>query len=112
MNTKQKRKLSVKRKIRNPNRHILSVFRSNKHIYAQILDPKTGNTVVGASDLGFDKKGKVKSKVEKAQAVGEEIAKLAKKAKIIDVVFNRREFKFHGRVKALAQKAREGGLNF
>ncbi len=92
----------------------LSVFRSGKHIYAQLIDDKKGVTLASASSLDKDVKGKVKSTstVEAAKAVGEAIAKKAKKAKVDHVVFDRGGYLFHGRVKALADAAREHGLQF
>lgn len=112
MNNKTKRKYRVTNKIKGINRPMLRVFRSNKHIYAQISDPALGKTVVGVSDMDLSKKDDTKTKMERAELVGEKIALLAKKAKIKNVVFNRGMYKYHGRVKALAQKARENGLNF
>lgn len=86
----------------------LSVFRSSKHVYAQLIDDTRGETLVAASDVDFEKG----SKVEQARAVGQELAKRALKAKIKKVVFDRGRYKYHGRVKALAEGAREGGLAF
>lgn len=92
----------------------LSVFRSNKFIYAQVIDDVKGKTVVSFSEkkLAKDILAKAKTKLEKAALVGEEIAKLAKKAKVTKVVFDRGGYKYHGRVKALAEGARKGGLEF
>jgi len=90
----------------------LSVFRSNQHIYAQIIDQKNGKTLVTASSTDKDVKVKLGSNVEAAKAVGTLVAERAKKAKIKDVVFDRSGYLYHGRVKALADAAREGGLNF
>lgn len=86
----------------------LSVFRSNKFIYAQLIDDANAMTLVSASDVK-ETKGK---KVERAKAVGAEIAKLASAKKIKTVVFDRGGFLYAGRVKALAEGAREGGLTF
>ncbi|MBN1494403.1 50S ribosomal protein L18 [Candidatus Peregrinibacteria bacterium] len=86
----------------------LVVFKSNANIYAQIIDDDAKKTLVAASDLK-SKKGK---KQESAKSVGTEIAKKALDAKITKVVFDRNGFKYHGRVKALAEGAREGGLKF
>ena len=88
----------------------LAVFRSSEHIYAQIIDDENGQTVVTVSDLSM-KKGK-STKSDLAKKVGIEIAKKAKEAKIESVVFDRGGHKFHGRVKILAEGAREGGLKF
>ena len=92
----------------------LSVFRSGKHIYAQLIDDSKGVTLASASSLDADVKGKVKSTstVEAAKTVGEVIAKKAKDAKVKEVVFDRGGYLFHGRVKALADSAREHGLSF
>jgi large subunit ribosomal protein L18 len=86
----------------------LSVFRSNKFIYAQIIDDASGVTLAAASDVK-EAKGK---KVERAKTVGTELAKKAKAQKIESVVFDRGGFLYAGRVKALAEGAREGGLTF
>lgn len=92
----------------------LSVFRSGKHIYAQLIDDSKGQTLAAASTLDKDVKGKVKSTstVDAAKAVGEVIAQKAKKANVKEVVFDRGGYLFHGRVKALAEGAREAGLSF
>ena len=92
----------------------LSVFRSGKHIYAQLIDDAKGVTLASASSLDKDVKANVKSTstVEAAKSVGLVIAKKAKEAKVSTVVFDRGGYLFHGRVKALADAAREGGLSF
>ena len=92
----------------------LSVFRSGQHIYAQLIDDSKGITVAAASSLDKDVKAAVKSTstVEAAKAVGAAIAKKAKAAKVELVVFDRGGYLFHGRVKALADSARENGLAF
>ena len=93
----------------------LCVFRSNTGIYAQIIDDETRTTLVSASSLDKDLKIlKIKngSNVEAAKVVGEAIAKKATKAKITKVVFDRGGYLYHGRVKALAEAARENGLEF
>ncbi len=87
----------------------LCVFRSNTNIYAQLIDDETGKTLAAASDLKIKKKG---TKSEAAKKVGEEIASKAIALKIEAVVFDRAGFSYHGRVKALAEGAREGGLKF
>jgi len=89
----------------------LCVFRSLKHIYAQIVDDTEGKTLVSASDLELKKKKGMK-KVEIAKEVGKLIAKKALEKKIEKVSFDRSGYKYHGRVKALAEGAREGGLKF
>ena len=90
----------------------LSVFRSGKHIYAQLIDDALGATLASASSL--DKQAKVKSgsTQDAAATVGKLIAERAKKAKVDNVVFDRGGYIFHGRVKALAEAAREAGLAF
>jgi large subunit ribosomal protein L18 len=91
------------------NRLRLSVFRSNNYVYAQIIDGK-GNTVVGVSEKKVTKDAKI-APTERAKQVGQEIAKLAIAKKIKDVAFDKGRFAYHGRVKAVAEGAREGGLN-
>lgn len=88
----------------------LCVFRSSKHIYAQIVDDSKGATVVQASTLTID--GLKGANKKSAHAVGVAVAKLALDKKIKDVVFDRNGYLYHGRVQALADGAREGGLNF
>ena len=88
----------------------LSVFRSNKEIYAQIIDDEKQVTVVSASSL--NEKAAKGTKSEIAKSVGKEIAEKAKKAGIETVVFDRNGYLYHGRVKSLADAAREGGLKF
>jgi large subunit ribosomal protein L18 len=90
----------------------LSVHRSGRHIYAQVIDDAAGKTVASASTLDKDLKGKANATREGAAAVGKAIAERAKKAGVSSVVFDRGGFLFHGRVKALADAAREGGLEF
>ena len=90
----------------------LNVFRSNANITAQIIDDEKGVTLVSASTLEKDLKIKNGGNVEAAKLIGEEIAKRAKKAKITKVVFDRGGYLYHGRVKALAEAARENGLEF
>lgn len=85
----------------------LSVFKSNKYLYAEIIDDMTGRTLAAASSLKFNKKVK-----EPARAVGQTIAKLAGEKKIKNVVFDRGGYVYTGKVKALADGAREGGLVF
>jgi large subunit ribosomal protein L18 len=92
----------------------LSIHRSSEHIYAQVIDDAKGVTVAAASTLEKDLKGSLKTGADKAAAaaVGKLVAERAVKAGIKDVVFDRGQFLYHGRVKALADAAREGGLNF
>lgn len=93
----------------------LSVFRSNSYIYGQLVDDERGRTIISCSDLGLFSKGakrkKIK-KVERAKEVGLAIAKKALEKKIKMVVFDRGGYKYQGRVKSLADGAREGGLKF
>ena len=92
----------------------LSVFRSSKHIYAQVIDDATGHTLAAASSLEKDARGSLKTGADKAAAehVGALLAERAKKAGVEAVVFDRGGYLFHGRVKALADAARKAGLNF
>ncbi|MDF2097261.1 50S ribosomal protein L18 [Aquibaculum arenosum] len=92
----------------------LSVFRSSKHIYAQVIDDAKGATLVAASTIDPDLKGKLKSGADTAAAaeVGKLIAERAKQAGVAEVVFDRGGYIYHGRVKALAEAAREAGLSF
>ncbi len=92
----------------------LSVHRTNQHIYAQVIDDDKGVTVAAASTLEADVRGKLKvgSNAEAAAVVGKLIADRAKSAGVEKVVFDRGGFLYHGRVKALADAAREAGLNF
>jgi large subunit ribosomal protein L18 len=92
----------------------LSVFRSAKNIYAQVIDDQKGMTLAAASTLeeGFKKDGKTGADKAAAAAIGKLIAERAAKAGVTDVVFDRGAYLYHGRVKALAEGAREGGLKF
>jgi large subunit ribosomal protein L18 len=109
----QQRKNRVRAKVKAVGRPRLSVFRSNKYIYAQIIDEK-GKTLVSLSskDLSQKLKETAKSKTQEAAVLGEEIAAASKKKKVSKVVFDRGAYKYHGRVKALAEGARKGGLSF
>jgi len=92
----------------------LNVFRSNTHIYAQVIDDTTGRTLISASSLDKELKGKVKNggNVTAAAAVGRLVAERALKANVRAVVFDRGGYKYHGRIKALAEASREKGLKF
>ena len=90
----------------------LAVFRSNKQIYAQIIDDVAGNTIVAASSKDKSLEGKKVTKIEQAKLVGSLIGEKAKQVGVSDVKFDRGGFIFHGRVKALAEAARETGLKF
>jgi len=114
--TSDRRKARVRRalKARANGRPRLSVFRSGKNIYAQIIDDASGRTLAAASTLDKDVKASSKNGATQsaAEATGKLIAERAKKAKVSDVIFDRGAYIFHGRVKALADAAREGGLSF
>lgn len=97
-----------KRIVGTKDRPRLSVFRSNQHIYAQIIDDQTGKTLAAVADLSLDKMQKNK----KAYEVGKKLAEKAQKLKIKKVVFDRGGFLYHGRVAELGKGAREGGLEF
>ena len=116
VNIEQRRKARVRRTIRERanGRPRLSVFRSSKQIYAQIIDDEKGATLVAASSLEKDQRSSLKTGADTAaaKAIGLLIAKRAAEKGIKDVVFDRGSYMYHGRVKALAEGAREGGLNF
>jgi len=97
-----------------PNKPRLCVFRSLNHIYAQVIDDTKGHTLVAASSLDPDTRAQMdgKSKSGQAEAVGTAIAKRALSQGITEIAFDRGGYKYHGRVKALAEAARQGGLKF
>ena len=104
-------KLGIRKKVQGTTgRPRLSVFRSNRGIYAQLIDDSKGHTVAFASSMETEKKGKLN--VEISKTVGLKVAQRAKEAGIEQVVFDRNGYLYHGNVKALAEGAREGGLNF
>ncbi|HEX7074377.1 MAG TPA: 50S ribosomal protein L18 [Hyphomicrobiaceae bacterium] len=111
---RRKRRVRSALRKRTKGRPRLSVHRSSKHIYAQVIDDSKGHTVATASSLDKDLRGKLKTGADKAAAaeVGRLVAERAIKAGVAAVVFDRGGFKYHGRVKALADAAREGGLQF
>ena len=112
---RERRKLRIRKKVNGTEaRPRLSVFRSAKHIYAQVIDDATGATLAHASTLSKDLKGTLDedNKVEAAKKVGALIAKICKSKEISQVVFDRNGYMYHGRVSALAQAAREAGLEF
>ena len=114
MTSKIERRLKIKRGIRakisgSASRPRMTVFRSNKQIYVQLIDDLTGVTLASASSLGMTEKV---AKKEQAAKVGELIAKKAQEAGITTVVFDRNGFLYHGRVKQLADAARNAGLKF
>jgi large subunit ribosomal protein L18 len=90
----------------------LSIHRSGRHIYAQVIDDEAGRTIAAASTLDKDLRGSAGATKDAAQTVGKRIAERASAAGVKAVVFDRGGFLFHGRVKALADAAREGGLEF
>ena len=112
----ERRKARVRKalKARAFGRPRLSVFRSDKNIYAQIIDDTTGRTLAAASTLEKDVRGSIKNggNAEGAVAVGKLIAERGVKAGVAEVIFDRGSYIYHGRVKALADAAREGGLQF
>ena len=110
---KEQRRIKIKYRVRNKisgtaARPRLSVFRSNKQIYAQVIDDETAKTLVSASSLGME----AMPKKEQAAKVGETLAQKAIEAGITTVVFDRNGYLYHGRVKELADGARKGGLKF
>ena len=109
-----KRRQRVRSKLRSQvaGRPRLSVHRTGRHIYAQVIDDSKGATVASASTLDKDVKAKNGLTADAAAEVGKRVAAAAKKAGVTSVVFDRGGFLFHGRVKALADAAREGGLEF
>jgi large subunit ribosomal protein L18 len=109
---KRRRRNRSSLRARAGNRPRLSVHRSGKHIYAQVIDDAEGKTLASASTIDKDVKGKGGATVAAAQDVGKRVAEAAKKAGVTQVVFDRGGFLYHGRVKALADAARESGLEF
>ncbi len=112
-NKKQYRRIRIKMRIRkiisgSAERPRMTVFRSNKQIYVQLIDDQAGHTILSASSKD-DKKA---PKLEQAKKVGKSVAEKAKEAGIENVVFDRNGYLYHGRIKALAEAAREGGLKF
>lgn len=116
LSQRKRRHVRVRAKVNGtPSRPRLNVFRSSAHIYCQVIDDYQGHTLVAASDLEAEVKeraGEGATKTARSKAVGEVIAERAKAAGIEAVVFDRGGFIYHGRVKAVADGAREGGLKF
>ncbi|MCC8173132.1 MAG: 50S ribosomal protein L18 [Odoribacter sp.] len=115
--TKEERRLRIKRRIRKvvsgtAERPRLSVYRSNAQISVQLIDDSVGKTLLAVSSLSKDFAGDKVTKTEMAAKVGTAVAEKAKAAGIDKVVFDRNGYLYHGRVKALADAARNGGLNF
>ena len=115
-NNAERRQARVRRALKqnSKGRIRLTVFRSSKHIYAQLIDDAKGTTVAAASSLEKDLKGRLKTGADQSAAkeIGKLIAERGTKAGVKEVVFDRGSYLFHGRVKALADAAREGGLSF
>jgi large subunit ribosomal protein L18 len=114
ISTDERRKQRVRRQLRKVanGRPRLSVFRSSKHIYAQVIDDTAGRTLAAASTKDKEFSGATGANIDAASVIGAEIAKRAKKAGVESVVFDRGGYIYHGRVKALADAAREAGLSF
>ena len=114
---KHRRQLRRRRHVRShvvgtPERPRLSVFRSSKHIYAQLIDDATGVTIAAASSRGKEAGLPYGGNIKAAQAVGKKLAESAKAKGVTKAAFDRGHYRYHGRVKALADAAREGGLQF
>lgn len=108
---REKRKLRVRKKVFGTSiRPRLSIFRSNKYIYAQVIDDENKNTLVSVGAHDIKEIHKDKSKIEAAHEIGKRIAELAKSKGISQIVFDRNGYRFHGRVKGVAEGAKEGGL--
>ncbi|MDQ3548895.1 MAG: 50S ribosomal protein L18 [Chloroflexota bacterium] len=116
LNARQRRHLRVRAKVSgSPERPRLNVYRSSAHIYAQLIDDAAHATLVSASDLEADFAARLSdesTKTDKAKAVGQLIGERAKALGVSSVVFDRGGYKYHGRVKAVAEGAREAGLDF
>lgn len=110
--TSVQRKTRIRKKVQFvTNRPRLSVVRSNKYLYAQIVD-NSGKTLLGMSEKALDKKDAKLTRMDRAKHLGTAVAHKAKEKKILEVVFDKGKLAYHGRVKALAEGAREGGLQF
>lgn len=111
---RRKNRVRKSLKAKSGGRPRLSVYRSSEHIYAQVIDDEKGHTVAAASTVEKDLKGQLKTGADTAAAaaVGKLVAERALKAGIKEVVFDRGSYLYHGRIKALADAAREGGLSF
>ncbi len=114
MKGRARRRYHIRRKLKGtPERLRLYVYRSLKHIYGSIVDDYNNKTICTVSTLSADiKKLKFKNNIEKAKAVGQLLARLAKEKNIEKVMFDRSGYKYHGQVKGIAEGAREGGLKF
>ena len=114
INTKEKRKLRNRKKLKkvNFNRYRVSINKSLNNISAQIIDDKNNQTLVSASSIEKDLKLKKLKKIDKSSLIGEILAKRAKEKKINEVYFDRGSYKYHGRIKTLAETLRQNGLKF
>jgi large subunit ribosomal protein L18 len=111
-NREERRKSRIRAKVKGTTeRPRLSVFRSNKHVYAQLINDQTKETLTGASEAELKLTGKA-NKTDRAKEIGLLIAKKAATKKVTAVVFDKGSYRYHGRVKAIAEGAREGGLKF
>ena len=115
--SKQQKKIRRKSRVRAKTKGIssrprLAIFRSNQHLYAQVIDDESGVTIFGLNSSKFSKDFKDRKKSEIAKDFGKRFADLAKKKKVLKVIFDRSCYAYHGRVKAFAEGAREGGLLF
>ena len=113
-NSKEKRKLRNRKKLKkvNPNRYRVSVSKSLNNISAQIIDDKNNKTLVSASSIEKNIKSQKIKKIQKSSLIGETLAKRAKEKKINEVYFDRGSYKYHGRIKTLAETLRKNGLKF
>lgn len=110
---RKRRHHRVRKKVRGTAvRPRLAVFRSNKHVYAQVIDDATGRTIASASTMEADAKTGATATVDAAKSVGKRVGERAKAAGISAVVFDRGGFRYHGRVAGIAEGAREAGLEF
>jgi large subunit ribosomal protein L18 len=110
---RKRRKQRVRKRVRGTDaRPRVCVFRSNRHIYAQVISDDQGTTLAAASTLSGDLAAAKKKRLEAAKQVGLTLARICKEKNITQVVFDRNGFLFHGRVKAVADGVREGGLKF
>ena len=114
INSKEKRKLRNRKKLKkvNLNRYRVSVSKSLNNISAQIIDDKNNKTLVSASSIEKNIKSQKMKKIQKSSLIGETLAKRAKEKKINEVYFDRGSYKYHGRVKTLAETLRKNGLKF
>lgn len=110
---REKRHRRIKRRIiGNNSRPRLSIFRSLQHLYLQLVDDRCHKSLLGLSDLNLPEAMKIKKPVEKASALGALLAAKARASGVTKIVFDRSGYRYHGRVKALAEAARKGGLSF